>query len=67
MITLLDSVLLNLVVFCGGVLSTFLFVFCCEPRRFRTIASKSYVDCAMNHHQGQYPIITAIPTAPSIL
>lgn len=66
-ITILDSVLLNLVCFCGGVLSSFLFVFCCEPRRFRIIAKHNYLDGAMNHQQVISPVLTALPTAPTII
>lgn len=59
-ISVLDFVLLNVVSCCGGVLLSFLFVFCCEPRRFRLIAQKNTLDAAMNHQQG----VIALPSAP---
>ena len=55
MISSLDVFLLNIVSFCGGVLSAFVFVFCCESKRLEHIAHRSYVDNAMNHQQVVYP------------
>jgi hypothetical protein len=65
MTTMLDVVLLNIVSFCGGVLSTFVFVFCCESKRLERIAHRSYVDNAMNHQHAVYPPVSpVIATAP---
>jgi hypothetical protein len=62
MMSALDISLLNIVSFCGGVLSTFLFIFCCgEQKRFESIATRNYIDSAMNH---QKQII--YPSAPTI-
>tara|TARA_R110000824_G_scaffold280101_5_gene468194 strand:+ start:8357 stop:8560 length:204 start_codon:yes stop_codon:yes gene_type:complete len=58
-ISVLDFTLLIIVSCCGGVLLSFLFVFCCEPRRLGIIAQKNTLDAAMNHQA-----VVAIPSAP---
>lgn len=42
-INTLDIFLLNIMSFCGGVLFTFTFVFCCETRRFNNIARQTTI------------------------
>ena len=59
MINILDVILLNIVSYCSGVLSAFLFVFCCESKRFERIAKNNYLDNTMNHQRIVYP-----PQAP---
>jgi hypothetical protein len=60
-ISLLDLLLFNLVSFCGGAFSTFIFVFCCEGYRFERIADKSYLDSAMNHQTWNSPVLASAP------
>lgn len=65
-ISVLDFTLITIITFCGGILCTFGFVFCCETKRLKCIANRSYIDNAMNHQRTIYPpeapVITA--TAP---
>ena len=56
-VSLFYLVITNILSFCGGALGIFLFVFCCENRRFRNINNN--LDASLNHQQIVYP-----PTSP---
>ena len=61
-VSILDLILLNIVSFCGGVFASFIFVFCCEGRRFERIAldREKVLDKQMNHQNIVYPPISPV-------